>query len=84
MMSAAVLVLPAAGTMGGMMSYSVGRIPGGIRIDPDAGGQERQRKRERPAQQGGGRDSVSISEEARTRSISAADDQEAEALPAPG
>lgn len=50
------------------MSYTVDRIPGGIRIDPDAGGQERQRKRERPAQKPGQTDSVSISEEAKRRS----------------
>ena len=55
------------------MSYIVGRIPGEMRIDPDAGGQERQRKRERPAHKAGGRDSVSISEEARTRSVSEQD-----------
>ena len=58
------------------MSYIVGRIPGEMRIDPDAGGQERQRKRERPAQKTGARDSVSISEEARTRSVSERDAQE--------
>jgi hypothetical protein len=58
------------------MSYIVGRIPGEMRIDPDAGGQERQRKRERPAHKTGARDSVSISEEARTRSVSERDGQE--------
>ena len=60
------------------MSYSVERIPGEVRIDPDAGGQERQRKREKPAQKAGGKDSVSISEEARTRSVSERDAEEAE------
>jgi hypothetical protein len=50
------------------MSYSVGRIPGNMVIDPEAGGQGQQRKRERPAQRAGGADSVSISEEARRRS----------------
>lgn len=47
------------------MSYIVDRISGGLRIDPDAGGQERQRKRERPAQRSEPTDSVSISEEAK-------------------
>jgi len=60
------------------MSYIVDRIPGEVRIDPDAGGQERQRKRERPARKAGGKDSVSISEEARTRSVSQQDVEEAE------
>ena len=60
------------------MSYSVDRIPGELRIDPDAGGQGHQRKRERPQQKAGARDSVSISEEARTRSVSEQDAEEAE------
>jgi len=60
------------------MSYIVGRIPGEVRIDPDAGGQERQRKRERPARKAGGKDSVSISDEARTRSVSQQDVEDAE------
>jgi hypothetical protein len=51
------------------MNYIVGRIPDGLRGDPDAGGQGRQRKRERPARKGGGSDSVSISDEARRRSV---------------
>ncbi|GFO67286.1 hypothetical protein GMLC_08650 [Geomonas limicola] len=55
------------------MSYSVDRIPGQLRIDPDAGGQERQRKREKPPEKKGGRDSVSISDEARQRSASEKD-----------
>ncbi|BCG48958.1 hypothetical protein GEOBRER4_n3854 [Citrifermentans bremense] len=50
------------------MSYVVDRIPGSIRIDPDAGGQERQRKREKPSRKSEGMDSVSISEEAKRRS----------------
>ena len=50
------------------MSYIVDRIPGSIRIDPDAGGQERQKKREKPAHKAGHTDSVSISEEAKRRS----------------
>lgn len=50
------------------MSYIVDRIPGSIRIDPDAGGQERQRKRERQAHKAGQADSVSISDEAKRRS----------------
>ena len=58
------------------MSYIVGRIPGELRIDPDAGGQERQRKREKPGHKAGGKDSVSISEEARTRSVSERDPEE--------
>jgi len=60
------------------MSYSVDRIPGEVRIDPDAGGQERQRKREKPAHKAAGKDSVSISEEAKTRSITERDAEEAE------
>lgn len=50
------------------MSYIVDRIPGSIRIEPDGGGQERQRKREKPAQKTGRTDSVSISDEAKRRS----------------
>jgi len=50
------------------VNYIIDRIPGNVRIDPDAGGQERQRKRERPAQKNDPGDSVSISEEARRRS----------------
>jgi len=49
------------------MSYIVGRIPGDIRVDPDAGGQQRQRKREKPSQKHD-RDSVRISDEAKRRS----------------
>lgn len=52
------------------MEYVVDRIPGKVIIDPDAGGQGHQRKRERPAQQAEG-DSVSISDEARRRSTEA-------------
>ena len=55
------------------MSYIVGRIPGELRIDPDAGGQGRQRTRERPVHKADAKDSVSISEEARSRSISERD-----------
>jgi hypothetical protein len=51
------------------MNYIIGRIPGNVRIDPDAGGQERQRKREKPAQKKDAGDSVSISDEARRRSV---------------
>ena len=51
------------------MNYIVGRIPGNIRIDPDAGGQEHQRRREKPAQKTETGDSVSISDEARRRSV---------------
>ena len=53
---------------GGGMVYIVDRIPGNVRIDPDAGGQERQRKREKPAHKNDAGDSVSISEEAKRRS----------------
>lgn len=62
--------LPGPATAGGgaLMSYVVDRIPGSIRIDPDAGGQERQRKREKPVRKSDGMDSVSISEEAKRRS----------------
>lgn len=47
------------------MSYIVDRISGSLRIDPDAGGQERQRKRDKPAQKSEQADSVSISDEAK-------------------
>ncbi|WP_224983754.1 hypothetical protein [Geomonas agri] len=47
------------------MSYSVDRISGGLRIDPDAGGQEQQRRRGRSTQKSEPTDSVSISEEAK-------------------
>ncbi|MBJ6801263.1 hypothetical protein [Geomonas propionica] len=47
------------------MSYSVDRISGGLKIDPDAGGQEHQRRRGRPAQKTEPADSVSISDEAK-------------------
>ena len=50
------------------MNYIIDRIPGNLRIDPDAGGQERQRKRERPPQKSDAVDSISISDEARRRS----------------
>jgi hypothetical protein len=50
------------------MDYSVDRIPGNVRIDPDAGGQERQGKRGKPSRKSETEDSVSISEEARKRS----------------
>lgn len=63
------------------MSYIVDRIPGSIRIDPDAGGQERQRKREQPQQKAGQTDSVSISDEAKRRSSL---DGDAESEEAPG
>jgi len=52
------------------MSYIVGRIPGDVKVDPDAGGQGRQRKRERPKRKGSGEDNVSISDEAKRRSVS--------------
>ena len=69
---------PRQGCTGGLMSFSVDRIPGQIRIDPDAGGQEHQRKREKQAKKGGGKDSVSISDEARSRSVTQQDAEEAE------
>lgn len=47
------------------MSYIVDRISGSLRIDPDAGEQGRQRKREKPAHKSEPADSVSISEEAK-------------------
>jgi len=50
------------------MNYIVDRIPGNVRIDPDAGGRERQRKRGKPAQKTETSDSVSISDEAKRRS----------------
>lgn len=68
-MPANFLSVKSGGRMG--MNYIVGRIPGNVRIDPDAGGQERQRKREKPAQKPDAADSVSISDEARRRSAQA-------------
>ena len=62
------------------MSYIVGRVSGEVRVDPDAGGQGRERKREKQTRKAGGRDSVSISDEARTRSVSERDAGEAEEL----
>jgi hypothetical protein len=50
------------------MSYIVDRIPGNVRIDPDAGGEGRQRRREKRPPKGPTTDSVSISDEARRRS----------------
>lgn len=50
------------------MDYIVNKIPGSIRIDPDAGREERQRKREKPQQKSGSGDCVSISDEAKRRS----------------
>ncbi|HEY5512555.1 MAG TPA: hypothetical protein VIK40_02820 [Geomonas sp.] len=50
------------------MNYIVGRISGGAKVGPDAGGQGRQRKREGATHKGGGGDSISISDEARRRS----------------
>lgn len=47
------------------MSFNIGGIAGSLRIDPDAAGQDNQRKRERKAQKKGSGDSVSISDEAR-------------------
>jgi len=58
------------------MNYIVDRIPGNVRIDPDAGSQERRRKREKPTQKAGSGDSVSISDEARRRSAQRGDDEE--------
>lgn len=62
--------LPGPATAGGgaLMSYVVDRIPGDIRIEPDARGQERQRKREKAIRKSDGVDSVTISEEAKRRS----------------
>lgn len=56
------------------MSYIVDRIPGQIRIDPDAGGKERRPKRDKPGVKQDGADSVTISEEARRRSAGEAED----------
>jgi hypothetical protein len=58
------------------MSYIVGKIPGELRIDPDAGGRERQRKKERGLHKAEAKDSVSISDEARTRSVLERDAEE--------
>lgn len=51
------------------MDFNVDRIPGQLRIDPDAGGNGYQRRRERQEpKRVGGADSVSISDEAKRRS----------------
>lgn len=57
------------------MEYTVDRIPGQLRIDPEAGGQERQKKREKQTPRPG-KDSVSISDEARNRSIAERETEE--------
>ncbi len=49
----------------GSMSYIVDRISNNLRIDPDAGGQEQRRKREKPGHKADQADSVSISDEAK-------------------
>ncbi len=51
------------------MDYVVERIPGKVHIDPEGGKGERRLEKEKPARKGEGRDSVSISEEARRRSV---------------
>ena len=51
------------------MSYIVGRISGDVKIDPEAGGHGRQRKQKRSDHKAEGRDRVSISDEARQRSL---------------
>ena len=68
----------------GRMEYSVGRIPGQLKIDPDAGGQGQQRKRQRPAGKDAvdAGDSVAISAEARRRAHED-DGNEPEEQPAP-
>lgn len=50
------------------MDYIVGRIPGHVTIDPDAGGQEHRHKRNKPARKSEAADNVDISDEARRRS----------------
>lgn len=47
------------------MSYIVDRISSNLRIDPDAGGQDHRRKREKPGHKADQADSVDISEEAK-------------------
>lgn len=51
-----------------MADYIVGRIAGNVMIDPDAGGHQQQRNRERSARKKEIADTVQISEEARKRS----------------
>jgi hypothetical protein len=62
------------------MSFSVDRIPGTFRIDPDAAGQERH-KRGKNSQKRENGDSVSISEEARRRLTGERKDEAEEAEP---
>ena len=63
------------------MSYSVDRISGGLRVDPDAGGQERQRKRDKQPHRAEQTDSVSISDEAKKLLEKAEDEETPEGQP---
>jgi hypothetical protein len=63
-----------------MTDYIVGRIPGNIRIDPDAGAHQQQHREKQPRKNGTG-DSVVISEEARKRSAEGAEDGQPEDPP---
>lgn len=51
-----------------MSEYTVDRIPGSVTVDPEAGGEERRKKREPRSKKGATRDSITISDEARRRS----------------
>lgn len=57
------------------MDYSVNKIPGTLSIDPDKRGSEREQKKGRLVRRVEEHDSVTISDEARRRSASAADEQ---------
>lgn len=57
------------------MDYSVHKIPGTLAVDPDKRGSDRDQKKGRLVRRVEEHDSISISEEARRRSASTADDQ---------
>lgn len=57
------------------MDYSVNKIPGTLGIDPDKRGSDRERKKGRLVRRVEEHDSISISDEARRRSASTADEQ---------
>ena len=65
------------------MDYIVDAISGRMTIDPDAGGQERGRERQRQAARRDAGDSVEISPEARVCSAERDDRDKPEEEPAP-
>jgi|GEM_PF-1994076 len=57
------------------MDYSVNKIPGTLGIDPDKRGSDREQKKGRLVRRVEEHDSITISDEARRRSASTADEQ---------